>query len=187
VEAGAAVSEAKELEAHVRECADCRQEHHRTRRLTEALARLPGDASVGAHLEAATMRQVHGVLDTQRRRRPWTQLARWLPAPALATLAATLMVVWWRPSAPEVPSLGIDGSIARLESPTQVPPEPPVTPTDANPAVRRDHAEPPAELAAALEMFLEMPILENMEKLQNYEIIKTTDLGEALGAGDTTG
>ncbi|HWP65168.1 MAG TPA: hypothetical protein VNO26_04545, partial [Candidatus Limnocylindria bacterium] len=37
---------------------------------------------------------------------------------------------------------------------------------------------PPPQVAEALELFLDMPILENMEKLQNFDAIRTVDLGD---------
>jgi hypothetical protein len=57
--------------------------------------------------------------------------------------------------------------------------EPPVpVPTPAAPTPEAKHqpvpVEPPAELAARPDLFVEMPILRNMEKLDHFEAIRTT-------------
>ena len=39
-------------------------------------------------------------------------------------------------------------------------------------------AEPPPELAAAPELFMELPILRNLEKLEHFEAIRTTTLDD---------
>jgi len=39
-------------------------------------------------------------------------------------------------------------------------------------------AEPPPELAAAPELFVDLPLLRNMEKLEHFETIRTTTLDD---------
>jgi hypothetical protein len=39
-------------------------------------------------------------------------------------------------------------------------------------------SEPPAELAAAPDLFVDLPILRNMEKLEHFEAISTTTLDD---------
>jgi hypothetical protein len=55
------------------------------------------------------------------------------------------------------------------------------------PASKDVAGPPPPELAATLDLFLEMPILEHMEKLQNFERIRTVDLDRGEPAVDGQG
>jgi len=190
----ATANDAAALAAHVASCEACRRTQGETDRLLAALATLPDEAAVHAGIEARTMRRVHDVLDTERRRRPWQLLARWLPAPALAAVAAAVIVSWW-PATPESPSLVPGRPMASREVPADGPGqrlarvggsnEPAGAGTRRAEAVAESAREaPPAELAGALDMFLELPILEHMEKLQNFETIYTTEVdGEKGHAG----
>jgi hypothetical protein len=182
---------ASTLAAHVESCESCRRTQRETARLFAALQSLPPEAPVHAGIEARTMRQVHDVLDTERRRRPWRRLAQWLPAPAMAALAVAVVVSWW-PAGPDVTA---PTTVASTETSGPAPAAPGTRlarsdgPNDgasdgrrpAGPAAERVRAEPPPELAGAVEMFLELPILENMEKLENFEVIYTSDLASEAG------
>jgi hypothetical protein len=190
----ATANDAAALAAHVASCESCRRTQGETDRLMAALGTLPGEAAVHAGIEARTMRRVHDVLDTERSRRPWRLLAQWLPAPALAAVAMAVIVSWW-PATPEspsplpgrpmasraVPADGPDARLARAGGSTE-------RATDgarrAEAVAEPAQAAPPAELAGAVDMFLELPILEHMEKLQNFETIYTTEVdGEKGHAG----
>jgi hypothetical protein len=154
------------------------------------LRSLPTEAPVHAGIEARTMRRVHDVLDTERRWRPWRLVAQWLPAPALAALAVVVVLSWWPATSPSPAPVTV-ASVAR-ETPPAAPATRPARPVAApaapSPGAGRtesapgpERMAPPPELAGALEMYLDLPILENMEKLEHFEVIHTTEMDGEKG------
>jgi hypothetical protein len=121
--------------------------------------------------------------ETERVARRWW---RWLPIPTVAVAAAALLLVVFgrqredaespaptvlaeRPAADAEEAPGAVASRSRV---VKVEPPPAAAP-----------AEPPPALVEAPDLFVELPILRNMEKLENFEAIYTT-LDGAEGSPD---
>lgn len=183
------VAEREALDAHLSGCETCRAAAGETARLHHALRALPGAVAVPAGLEQATLRRVRAVLVDEdaapgvgfgTRWSGW-----WMATPLAAALAG---VIIWRvlpggdaPGPSEVAALRPVPTSERVAA--ALPPAEPVAPAarvaaPAAPSAQGDVAAPPPQVAEALDLFLEMPILENMEKLQNFDSIRTVDGGE---------
>jgi anti-sigma factor RsiW len=165
------------LERHLDGCAACRDDRAVTAALYRALEAMPAEASVPDALEQATFRRVRmlDAPDAPRGRVGWWRSWFALPAVALATAAVAVLALGVvRTTTPPA-----DDATPRIASakrtperaprvarstPSRVAPEPPV--------------EPPPELAAAPDLFVDMPILRNMEKLQHFEAIRTTTVDD---------
>jgi hypothetical protein len=172
-----ATAEREALQAHLSGCQDCRAAAGETTRLHHALDALPRTAAVPAGLEQATLRRVRAVLAEEadagaRFGARWSWW--WMATPMAATLVA---LVVWR-SLP-------DGNTLRPDEVATLQPEPAAqrVAKAAAPAIRSTEppagaAAPPPQVAKALDLYLDMPILENMEKLQNFDAIRTVDVGE---------
>ncbi len=169
----------RELDDHVAGCTECHAELRATQTLFGALGSLPQEAVVPALVEAATLRRMRSVAAEERERgsRPWG----WLSAPILAATGVTVLalIVGTRqglgpasapPPAPDVPQAQ---QLARV-------------PDAAPAAAKREEAavavadpapaEPPPDLAAAPELFMNLPIIRNMEKLEHFEAISMVEL-----------
>jgi hypothetical protein len=48
-------------------------------------------------------------------------------------------------------------------------------------------SQPPPELAARPDLFVDLPMLRNLERLEHFEAIQTTTLGEEPGDGTSNG
>jgi anti-sigma factor RsiW len=180
-------AERQALDAHMSGCETCRAEGGETARLHRALGALREAPAVPAGLEQATLRRVRAVLaaetedaGTGPRRSGW-----WMATPLAAALAG--IVVWQAlpiggaPPPHEgaaVQPAPVPGRVAAAGARARTAPPAPRTPAAAAAGVQDDDAPPPPQVAVALDHFLEMPILENMEKLQNFDSIRTVDVGE---------
>jgi hypothetical protein len=176
------------LEAHLSECSACRDELLVTERVLAAVAALPMEIEVPASLEQETLRRVRIAAAEEAEqlaaRRWWWRLR--VPAVAITALAALLLVVLGhdeaeRKAAPQAPTAVAAKSAEpkpvreRREAPAAAVSEAPV-PT----AVAQAPEAPPEELPRALterpDLFMELPILRNLEKLEHFEQIETTTL-----------
>jgi anti-sigma factor RsiW len=173
------------LDRHVAECADCRRELAATEGVLRAVAALPSEAAVSTALEQATLRRVRlaAAEEQERPARPWW---RWsIPTFAIATAAVVVLAVGVlrRTEMPaEAPVVAVapvrpdNVQVARAAKPKPAPaPGAPVAEARHEPVPN----EPPAELAARPDLFVEMPILRNMEKLDHFEAIRTTTIEDA--------
>jgi anti-sigma factor RsiW len=187
------------LDRHLASCEACRQEMVLSARLADALASLPMEADVSAQVEQATLRRVRAEADAEHVPRGIGALirARWLTLslPALAATAVVALavgVVLRSPgpvaSPPASHAPGRSPAVAELESPRAgshgTPPSAvasardsrtwPATPPPAAPPP----AAPPPELAQAPELFVDLPILRNMDKLEHFDAILTTTIDD---------
>jgi anti-sigma factor RsiW len=177
------------LDRHLARCAGCREEMAVSARLADALALLPLAADVPAAIEQATLRRVRMLAADEGEgriaRAPWLRVF----GPALATagmvvlaLVATLRLPSGR--LPQRPAA--EQTAARRR-------EKPVAVADAAPPARatpRKHPPgPPPALAAAPELFVDLPLLHNMEKLEHFDAIRMTTLDDddAGGAPQSNG
>jgi anti-sigma factor RsiW len=167
------------LDAHVATCATCRAELRRSERLLAALDRLPTEAPVGALLEQATLRRVRQLAAGQDggARRPWWWLPLPLPAVAIASAAVLVLAVGVATRLGDVPAPLGGHQAGRGQRAAAVTPAPSHARV-ARAERRRAPAEPPPQLADAPDLFVNLPILKNMEKLEHFEAIQTTTLDD---------
>jgi anti-sigma factor RsiW len=177
----AAAVERYNLEEHLRGCATCRAEATELRRLHEALAALPQASTVPVGLESASMRGVRAARATEKDDRSWVSALGgwwWSAVPLAATLA---LVVSSRllvgPDAEQPVEVALTTSSAVSDKPSA-----PVAKAASEATVI-----PPTPVAETPVLFLDMPLLENMEKLQNFETIRTVDVGTDALEGDGRG
>lgn len=169
------------LARHVERCEGCRRERAAYTALDRLLGKLPLEASPSARLEQDTLRRVR--LAAAGDDAPeGVGLGRWLTLGAPALAGAAVLVLAVRavspPAAPDAPAPH-GKPPAAYGGARHVTPVPPA----GRPTSRRRNAatvpsEPPAALAARPDLFVNLPVLRNMEKLQHYEAIQTTTLDE---------
>ena len=169
------------LDRHVTGCEVCADERRTTDVLLGALACLPAEAAVPVALEQATFRRVRSAAALEAERGVARSWMRWLPIPAFAVATAAVAVLAValvrQTSQQAAPSLGAPSEqptarVARATK-TVTQPEPP--------------EEPPADLAAAPDLFMDLPILRNLEKLSHFDAIRTTTLDDAPGEPASNG
>jgi hypothetical protein len=153
--------------------------------LYAALASLPQRSEVPVALEQATLRRVRAIATEQREAATATK-ARWvwwLPIPAAAALA--LLVAVRLGSPPAADRTAADERVAAALPRDAAAPTPAAAPAGSTAGAARatstarrptTPAEVPALVAAEPDLFLELPILENLEKLQHFEDIRTVDM-----------
>jgi hypothetical protein len=168
------------LERHVERCEGCRREQVAYAALERALGLLPLAATVSPRLEQDTLRRIRvAAAAPPAPRRGWLRIA----VPALAGVAAIAVALRLTPS-PSRPAAMEAERLANLVAPKRT--EVPAIKRDAPPAPsaprrRREPtvpSEPPAELAARPDLFVNLPLLRNMEKLTHYDAIQTTTLDD---------
>ncbi len=174
------------LDGHLAACAACRRELAVTERMLTALEGLPMEAAVSPRLEQATLRRVRLAAADEAERAPASRWRRWLPLPAFALATAAVLVL----------AIGI------VRRTGEVPGAPAVRPApkgdargvaQAPPSLLRPPrriakgpppAEPPAKLAEAPDLFVDMSIIRNLEKLTHFEAIQTTTLDDEPATPD---
>ena len=154
------------LDGHLAACAACRRELAVTERMLTALEGLPMEAAVSARLEQATLRRVRLAAADEAERAPASRWTRWLPLPAFALATAAVLVL----------AIGI----VRRTGVAQAPP------SLLRPPRRfaKLPAEPPAKLAEAPDLFVDMSIIRNLDKLTHFEAIQTTTLDDEPATPD---
>jgi hypothetical protein len=174
-------------ERHVAGCAACREELRLTRALFTALGEGSAEAPVPVRLEQATLRAVRiaAAEEAERPARWWTG---WSPVPAVAVAAVAVVAI-----TVTLRSAGDGPSVQRPAVPARIAARPAApaavaasADSNAKPrlvAQRRPiepkPAEPPRELAERPDLFIDLPILRHMEKLEHFEQIETTSGPEA--------
>ena len=164
--------ERRALDRHLTRCAACRAERVSTEGALAALRTLPLEGTVPATLEARVLRAVAQIRAEEARHGVWARLrdsigglAPVLAAGAVAVLA--LVSVRSVDVGPIVPGTARtpDRSVARS--------------TPERPLVARRSktmpVDPPAALAARPDLFVDLPILRNLDKLQHFDAIATMD------------
>ena len=154
----------RRLDRHLARCATCSAEVESTTNLFAALDDMVRVAPVPDHLERDTLRAVQALAtesSSRRGVRRWFEVA----VPMLSAAAVLMLTIRLTTSdggsAPRVHSaLGAAaGRPPRRGGSRHTPP-----PVDA----------PPAALAAAPELFIELPILRRLEKLQHFDAIRAS-------------
>jgi anti-sigma factor RsiW len=160
------------LDRHLSRCAACRTEQVAIEGVLAALDRLPDGTDVPARLEQNVMRRVRALADEPVGWRASLDPSRWRGtlAPALAAGAVAAITVVGLRSSPQ------RSTLEPLRTPTQVAVAPRV---ERAPVARRPKTrvpdEPPAELASRPELFVDLPVIRNLDKLQHFESIATME------------
>jgi anti-sigma factor RsiW len=176
------------LERHVAACIPCGREMAATERILGALARLPMETPVSVALEQATLRQVRLAAASEAERGTrvsWRALV--LPMAVLAVLVLAVGLVNYldlgRVNSPlrsgservakvaqPAPAMGL---VASAQHQGQAGARHGATPP----------GEPPPELAARPDLFIDLPILRHIDKLEHFEAIDTTTLDDGQSPG----
>jgi anti-sigma factor RsiW len=174
------------LDRHVAGCPACRDELATTTTMLDALAGLPVESDVPARLEQATLRRVRQLADAPVRAERWW--SSWtLPAAAVAAAAVAAVVLSARPESPSAPPPAASVASAPAPAPSQVARAAAERPAAAVVAeagrkkvvVGEPPSEPPPALAAAPDLFVNLPVLRHLEKLEHFDAIQTTTLNGA--------
>ena len=164
------------LERHLEGCEGCRRERTAYAALDRALGLLPMEAAVPGALEQAVARRVRTVDAAPAARRvPW-----WLGVPALAGAAVLALAVrgtGLRTVGPSATGPGQDQMMIAV-LPTV---DPATDPHRVQRALRRRPpggvpSEPPPDLTARPDLFVDLPMLRNLDRLEHFEAIQTTTL-----------
>ena len=169
------------LDAHLAACAACRRELAVTERMLTALEGLPMEAAVSARLEQATLRRVRLAALDEAERAPASRWTRWLPLPAFALATAAVLVL----------AIGIVRRTGGVPGAPAVRPAPKVDAQAPSSPLSPPHrfakalpAKPPAKLAEAPDLFVDMPIIRNLDKMTHFEAIQTTTLDDEPATPD---
>ena len=153
------------LDRHLNRCAQCRTARVSTEGVLAALDRMPQAAEVPARLEAEVMRRVRALDDATAR----LPASRWLTSvgPALAATAVVgIAVVGLRSGESPTPE-------------TRARPAAPATASVPRPAVerraKRAPVDPPAALASRPDLFVDLPMIRELDKLQHFDSIATME------------
>ena len=181
--------ERRALERHLAECGACRAEQVSLEGVLAALDALAPAREVPARLEADVFRQVRG-LAAEGAGGGW-ELPQWLRrgVPAIAATAVVASaVVGMRPSQVGMPGARTPVTVAarpRATVPAAAPAEiakAEETPAAARRVKSRAPIDPPAELASRPDLFVDLPMLRELDKMQHFDSIATmedSDGGEA--------
>jgi Putative zinc-finger len=186
------------LGRHLAACAPCGEEMARSERLHAALAAVPTEVPVPPGLADATLRRIRAVAadEEKRRGRWWLQLG--LPALGLVA-AAALAVVLLDADLPRVERLAsapVVSAPAPAPPPAQVASAPRPAPAPAARAATAPEEpatetvvpnDPPPELAARPDLFIDLRLLRNLEKIEHFDAILTTHEGSGTGDGGRQG
>ena len=172
------------LDGHVAVCAACRRELGVTERMLAALEGLPTEAPVSASLEQATLRRVRLAAAGEVERAPASRWKLWHPVPvfALATAAILALAIGIVRRTDQMPGTLLLPARRAAKQVAQAPPRP----TRAPSRIARvpPPAEPPAKLAEAPDLFMDLPIIRNLDKLTHFEAIQTTTLDDESATPD---
>jgi len=181
------------LTKHMDGCAGCRREWEAYTALDRVLGSLPLEAVLPPRLEQVTLRNARlAEAEATKSRRGWLGVAvPALAATAVLVVAARLSLQDTGPApapAPAAPTRAVTAPPARV--PARVAeraPAPAPSPAPASPQRRRVARgvpkEPPPELAARPDLFINLPLLRNLDKVQHYEAIQTIAVDGAQSSG----
>jgi hypothetical protein len=170
------------LERHVAGCAACRDDRAATAALFRALGALPAEAPVPDALEQATLRRVRMLDDTDADRPAWWRSWLAVPAVALATAAVAVLAIALVRGTGGAPSG--DGARRIASAPREPQRVPRLARSAPARAVPEPPAEPPPELAAAPDLFVDLPMLRNLDKVKHFEAIETTTVDDPPGGAE---
>lgn len=174
------------LERHLADCASCRADGVLGTKLDAALAALPAHAPVPVSLEYATLRAVRQLAAAETEP-PSGSLARWfgVAVPGLAAVVVVVLAVGLFRGTTPGQKTGVapvtrddrgvaTRAVARRDGDAASKAAPAVEVARGG-ARRPSVDDPPAELIAAPERFIDMPVLRDFDKLRHYDTIVGID------------
>lgn len=173
------------LDRHLVRCTTCRAEYAATGRMLRALDLLPTASVVPDAVERATLRRVHALAAEEAERAGTGWWRGWfaLPAVAIATAAVITFAVGITRRTDEVPA--VPSRVASTPPRERVAKAtPPAFPDAARRAPSEPASPPPAALAQAPDLFVDLPMLRNLDKLRHFEAIQTTTLDDDTPSGE---
>jgi len=179
------------LTKHMDGCAGCRREWEAYTALDRVLGSLPLEAALPPRLEQVTLRDARlAEAEATKSGGRWLGVAvPALAATAVLVVAARLSLQNTEPApAPAAPARAVTAPPARGPArAAERAPAPAPSPAPASPQHRRVArsvpSQPPPELAARPDLFINLPLLRNLDKVQHYEAIQTiaVDGGQSSG------
>jgi anti-sigma factor RsiW len=166
------------LDRHLAHCPACRAEQVAAEGVLAALATLDHEADVPARLEQQVFREVRRIADEKPGAPARLWLKVWGLAPSVAAGAvAVLAVVALReigPSTTPTPTPSAPRAVATAR------------PQKRPQVARRGHvpADPPVDLASQPELFVDLPMLRHLEKLEHFDAIATMEGDTPTGPTD---
>ena len=183
--------QSQRLTKHMDGCAGCRREWEAYTALDRLLGSLPLETALPPRLEQVTLRSARlAEAEATKSRRRWLGVAvPALAATAVLVVAARLSLQNTEPApAPAAPARAVTAPPARGPArAAERAPAPAPSPAPASPQHRRVArsvpSQPPPELAARPDLFINLPLLRNLDKVQHYEAIQTiaVDGGQSSG------
>jgi anti-sigma factor RsiW len=169
------------LGRHLAACERCGAERASTDRLLAAIDALAFETPMPARLEQNVLRDVRKLAAEEEQGSAFAWLRSGVPIVATGAVALLAVVVVRGMEEPVGPTSTTPP--ARRDAIAQAPA--PTARVLARKA-RRVPDEPPPALAARPDLFMDLPILRNMEKLQHFDAIATTDTDDG-GTPDAGG
>jgi anti-sigma factor RsiW len=177
------------LDRHLGACQACGREMATTARALALLGALPMEVAVPGALEQATLRRMRleaaEAEEAAGRQRWWSPR---LPALALASGGVVALAIGLLRSSPDTPAVGGRAPVV-ASGPVSERREARVARAQAKaPPARASRMasvpiEPPPDLAAAPDLFVDLPLLKDLEKVANFEAIGMVTLDDAPAAG----
>jgi len=175
-------------------CAGCRREWEAYSALDRVLGSLPLEAALPPRLEQVTLRNARlAAAEATKSRRRWLDVAvPALAATAVVVVAARLSLQDTEPvpaPAPAAPARPVTAPSATARVPGRVAERAPAPAPSAAASPQRRRvvrdvpSEPPPELAARPDLFINLPLLRSLDKVQHYEAIQTIAVDGAQSSG----
>ena len=182
------------LTKHMDGCAGCRREWEAYTALDRVLGSLPLEAALPPRLEQVTLRNARlAAAEATKSGRRWLNVAvPALAATAVVVVAARLSLQDTEPvpaPAPAAPARPVTAPSATARVPGRVAERAPAPAPSAAASPQRRRvvrdvpSEPPPELAARPDLFINLPLLRSLDKVQHYEAIQTIAVDGAQSSG----
>jgi anti-sigma factor RsiW len=168
------------LDRHLAGCEACRAERATTERLLRTLDAMPVDATMPARLEQEVLRRVRHAATEPPASSAWLA---WLgPVPSLVATAVVAVVAFVSIRGAEPPIVAAPTKPSGAAVARATPPAPP----HAAVASRNQPtpSDPPPALAAQLDLFVDMPVVRNLDKLKHFDAIATMDVDDGTQPSD---
>lgn len=177
------------LERHLARCEACRADAAGTNRLLEALAGLSFEREVPARVEQSVLRRVRILAGEEAERAPrlfgtgaWPRRL----VPAFVAAGTVGLAVMLGPGGDRVEPPAADVVAVAVAKAPVARDAPRVAAAEAN-APAPTPADPPPVLVEQAELFVDLRILTNLDKLENFDSIATTKLDDGTGPPSTAG
>jgi hypothetical protein len=158
------------LDRHLEQCESCRAEQVAVEDVLAVLDRLPTVVDVPARLEQQVMRRVRALAEEEPHGPLAERLGRWLRSagPALAAGAVAMVAL-----------VGLQTATDHTPPVAKRPPVAAATRADATVVARGPKTPPPVDpppaLASQPDLYVDLPVLRNLDKLRHYDSIATME------------